>query len=431
MDAQDRIKQPLFLGRSLQSHPRSSGRQGTSKSRTMPPLSLPLGDDVFSMDGDSHLITIAPTDSDKNRSVLIPSLLTYPGPVVVLDPKGESYAVTARARREMGHTVLRLDPFHVIDQDSDALNPIDLISLTGSDIETDCQAVADLLLARTSFNDPWESSAFGLLSGVLGYIAAVPEKRTTTGLISTFHSDDVVYTLAVVLDTIGKLIPPMSFQEISSFLQKADNERSRILSTVTSHLKVLMSKDVLSTLDESSVPLTDILEGKPLSIYLILPPAKLKSHAALLRLWIGMLLHCITSRRVPPAQRTLFLLDECAQLDHFPALESAITMCRGYGLQIWTFWQDLAQIRGLYPVSWPTMIKNCGLVQVFDAKNYSASSEVAALLGIEIDDVWRLEPDEQIVYRDGISHKIKKFNYLTDKMFAGRFDNNPEQVTAR
>ena len=62
-------------------------------------------------DGSAHLMTVAPTGTGKGRSVVIPTLLTYPGAVVVLDPKGENYQVTARARREMGQQVIRLDPF--------------------------------------------------------------------------------------------------------------------------------------------------------------------------------------------------------------------------------------------------------------------------------------------------------------------------------
>ena len=81
---------------------------------------------------------------------------------------------------------MRLDPFHVIDQESDAINPLDLISLEGSDIEADCQVVADLLFPRISFNDIWDNSAFGLLCGVIGYIISVPEKKKLSDVPSTF-----------------------------------------------------------------------------------------------------------------------------------------------------------------------------------------------------------------------------------------------------
>ena len=102
MNSQDRIEAAsLVLGRSFQNSPRNVDRRVPNGNRTTPPLSLSIGGEVFAMDRDSHLITLAPNSSDKNRSVIIPNLLTYPGPVVVIDPTGEKYAVTARARREM------------------------------------------------------------------------------------------------------------------------------------------------------------------------------------------------------------------------------------------------------------------------------------------------------------------------------------------
>ena len=454
------INQKVLLGRTFDSTPRITPKRKLIADRKMLPVNLPIGGDEFWMENESHLMTVAPTGAGKGRSVIIPNLLTYPGSIVVTDPKGENFAVTARARREMGHTVIRLDPFHVIDGESDALNPLDLFKLPGSDVETDSQMIADLLSLRTSFNDFWENCAYSFLSGVVGYIAALgksdPNDLTFTKLWSTCHSDDVVYNLAVVLDTLENAtkkkrkekkveqtsdpgaieqspiteqptLSAMAYSEIAAFLQKADKERSGVLSTTNSYLNAFGSAEVLKTLDRSTVPLTDIIDGKPISIYLIIPPAKLKSHFTLLRLWIGTILHCITSRRVIPEYRTLFVLDECAQLGAFPALETAVTLCRGYGLQVWTFWQDLSQIRTLYPISWPTMINNCGAVQIFGAKNYSVSSEVAALLGIEPDDVLQLKDDEQIVCLNCETHKIKKVDYLdqSDKLFIGKFDQNP------
>lgn len=422
MENQDRIEpNSLLLGRHHQTPPRNEDRRGPEGGRRMPPLSVPLGGGVATFGGESHLLTIAPAAAGRGRSCIIPNLLTYPGPVVVVDLTGQAYAITARARREMGHTVVRLDPFRVIDQDSDALNPFDLLKgLEGPALESACQDVAGLLPGFNSFTDVWENAAFGLLSGVIGYLAVVPERQNFADLYSTFHTDDVVYNLAVVLDTIGKRIPKMSYTEISAFLQKADAERSRVLTSITSQLKALSSQETQKALGTSSFPLTDVIEGKPVSIYLIVPPAKLPSHFSLLRIWIGTLLHCVMGRRARPAQPTLFLLDECAKLDSFPQLEAAITSGGEYGLRVWTLWHDLHQLRNLYPASW--LVSNCGALQVFGVRDFSASSELAALLGVEPEDIRLLATDEQIVCRDGVAQRIKQLDYLADPLFAGRFD---------
>ncbi|HXO41491.1 MAG TPA: type IV secretory system conjugative DNA transfer family protein, partial [Thermoanaerobaculia bacterium] len=334
---------------------------------------------------------------------------------------GEAYAVTSRARREMGQAVVRLDPFRVIDEESDALNPLDLLQgLEGPALESACHDVAGLLPGFDSLTDVWGNAAFGLLSGVVGYLAAIPEKGKFADLYSTFHTDDTVYSLAVVIDQVGKRIPKMSYCEISSWLQKADAERSRVLTSVTAQLKAMSSQEVQKALGTSTFSLADVIEGKPISIYVTVPPAKLPSHFSLLRVWIGTLLHCMLRRRVYPAQPTLFLLDECGKLGPFPLLEAAIVSGRDSGLRVWTFWHDLHQLRSLYPASW--LVSNTGAFQTFGMRDFSASSELAALLGVEPEGLRLLAADEQIVWQGGASRRIKLLDYLTDPLFAGRFD---------
>lgn len=382
---------------------------------------VPLGDGVASSAGESHLLTIAPATAGRRDSCVIPNLLTYPGPVVVVDLTGEAYAVTSRARREMGQAVVRLDPFRVIDEESDALNPLDLLQgLEGPALESACLDVAGLLPGYDSLTDVWGNAAFGLLSGVIGYLAAIPEKGKFADLYSTFHSDDTVYSLAVVLDTVGKKIPKMSYSEIAYFLQKADAERSRVLTSVTSQLKAMSGQEAQKALGTSTFSLTDLVESKPISIYVTVPPARLPSHFSLLRVWIGTLLHGILRRRARPAQPTLVLLDECAKLGPFPLLEAAIVSGRDCGLRVWTFWQDLHQLRSLYPAGW--LVGNTGAFQAFGVRDLSTSAELAALLGVEPESLRGLAADEQVVWQDGGSHRIKRFDYLTDPLFAGRFD---------
>ncbi len=447
---------------------RNFSLNGLNRDKVVGDLTHYRGVEDLGYGGEGHLITVAPTGSGKGISAIIPNLLKYPGPIVVTDPKGENYAVTSRARRALGHAVYKLDPFHIVDDRSDCLNPLDVFGLPYSERETDAQMLAELLSVGNvgeGFDPFWHNSAYGLLSGMVAFVASLnddPVKAvvfknsatdpanpsdpsteksngrlsfltqnpignacTFSNLIKTLHSDDVVYNLAVVLDDVGKFIPPLAYREIASFLQKADKERSGVLSTVNSYLKAFNTERVLGTLDESSFLLQDVMSGQPISVYLIIPPDKLKSHKALLRLWIGVIMKAITSRKVMPRSRTLFVIDECAQLGNFPFLESAITLCRGYGLQTWTFWQDLSQLKQLYKIGWPSIINNCGILQCFGANNFQVARELAKLIGIEHDDIRQLTRDEQIVVIDGQPNKCLKYNYRRDDEFSGMHDENP------
>ncbi len=360
-------------------------------------------------------MTIAPNRSGRDRSCLIPNLLTYPGQVVVVDLNGEVYAATAEARRRMGQTVVRLDPFGVFGSDSEALNPFDLLDgLERPALESACQDIADLLPFRKSFGNADEYAGFGLLSGVIGYLAAVPERRSFDQIYSVLTTDDVVYSLAVVLDTIGKKIPPMSYLEIASFLSKGDKERSRILTTLTSHFKSLGSAEVQKSLSRSTVPLSEILSGAPATVYIVIPAQRLAIHSVLLRVWIGTLLHGASRSLHGTSLPMLFLLDHCAELGTFPLLESLLRIEPGEAFRIWTFWHDVHQLRSTYPGGWPEIVAACGAVQVFGTKDSAAACEAEALLGLPANDVWSLGPAEQIVRLDGVSHRVRKLDPGTD-----------------
>jgi len=64
-------------------------------------------------DKESSLLLTAPPGSGKFTRFIAPNLLTFPGSVLVYDPKGEAAAVTARYRRTLG-PVYVIDPFSVL-----------------------------------------------------------------------------------------------------------------------------------------------------------------------------------------------------------------------------------------------------------------------------------------------------------------------------
>jgi type IV secretion system protein VirD4 len=71
-----------------------------------------------------HAIVCARSGAGKGVSVVVPNLLTYPGSMIVFDPKGELVAITARRRRELGQQMTVIDPFNVTRESATAVNPL-------------------------------------------------------------------------------------------------------------------------------------------------------------------------------------------------------------------------------------------------------------------------------------------------------------------
>ena len=75
-------------------------------------------------------MTTAGTRSGKGVNLIIPNLLgiaPYSGSFVVIDPKGENAAITARRQEELGREVIILNPWNLLDMRNDPYNPFDLI----------------------------------------------------------------------------------------------------------------------------------------------------------------------------------------------------------------------------------------------------------------------------------------------------------------
>jgi type IV secretion system protein VirD4 len=235
---------------------------------------------------------------------------------------------------------------------------------------------------------------------------------------------ETAYDLAVLLDT-QKEMNRMAHEEIAAFLSHAEQStRPGVLSTAVSYLKAFASRRVAESLAKTTFSLADFVEGKPLTIYIIVPPDRIASHRSLLRLWIGTLLKAGFARKVIPSLPTVLFLDECGQLGRFRLLQNAITVGRGYGMRCWTIWQDRAQIEEAFPEGWRTLINNCAL-QVFGGVTPWFAQQWSEWLGCSRDTILNMGPTDQFVlFPHGKVTSANLVDYLEDELFAGLYDPN-------
>lgn len=387
--------------------------------------------------GQGHLLTIAPTGAGKGRGLVIPTLLSSDRPAIVVDPKGEACTVTAAARRAMGHRVVRLDPFGVVSgADADALNPLDLLELAGADADSDAESLAHVLSEGHRFSsDPyWTDTANALNGGLLAHVAGlgdVAQRHLVTVRDLLFH-EDVDVMLARLLDA-DQVPSPLARRQLIAYLQiPGDRTRPCVLSTARSSLGFLSSRRVADALQRSTFPLQELIDDRPLTVYLVLPPDKLDSHRPLLRLWVHALLLTVMRRPVLPVRPTLFLIDEAAQLGTLPALRTALTYLRGVGgLQVWTLWQDLSQIERLYPDDWETVLDNCAVLSTFGVGNPLMAARLAPVFGQPPEALLcGAASDELLVYLAGHGfERLRRLDYLADAEFAARYAANPRFAT--
>lgn len=411
--------------------------------------------DPILMEMEGHLMTIAPTGAGKGVGCIVPALLRFDGPLIVIDPKGENALITARRRKELGHTVAIVDPIGVTGLASTPINPLDLLDPSGPTLVDDAMAIIATMIdnrmgRNTSDGDYWsERGATFVLGVMLHVVSDLPPARRHLGtvreLVAQAMGEAGIYsqmaenpasTLSSSNTVLGALERSRNSEavRIGQMLRLgAVSTLGGILSFAQSIVEVARGDAITKSLASTGFELDAVTRGDPLSIYLVLPPHMLDSHGKLLRLWVHTLMTLITRRNARPEKSTLFLLDEAAQLGTFTPLRRAVTLMRGYGLQTWSFWQDPSQLRNLYPDDWQTMVNNCRAVQCFGANTMLAAESMAAIVGFRpAERLLDLADHEMLLQLSGDAPVLARLpSYLTDPAFTGMYDANPFHDPAR
>lgn len=405
--------------------------------------------DPILMEHEGHLMTIAPTGAGKGTGCIVPALLRFEGPVIIIDPKGENALMTVRRRRELGQEVAVIDPMGVTGLPAATLNPLDILDPESPTFVDDAMAVVSALASPNIEGDVsdggyWRERGATFVLGVLLHVMSdlPPASRhleTVRTLVNQAVGEIGLYTAVAENREQSDLLAGT----VLSMLDASRNAEARdiarmlrigavstlggILSFSQSLVDVVRSGMIGPALKTTSFDLGAVQRGDPLSIYLVLPPHMLESHGRLLRLWVHTLMTLISGRSGRPKLSTLFILDEAAQLGAFDDLRRAITLMRGYGLQTWSFWQDPSQLQNLYPRDWQTMVNNCRAVQCFGANTMLAAETMARLVGFgSPEQLLDLDDDEILLQLSGDMPVIARLpNYRSDPIFAGLYDVNP------
>lgn len=377
---------------------------------------------------ESHLLAIAPTGKGKSRSLAIPNLLHWRGPAVVLDLKGELTATTARYRREtLGQQVVVLDPWGITEEKSASFNPLDTMAGT-EDLGDEAYRMASLVAPPHSSREPfWGERAEALVAGLIAAVVSLKDGEPTLGRVNDLlTAEDALYDFAKLLD-MRKDMADFARRQIAGFVGLVDNTRCGVLSSATSQMRLFAGERIRRSTERSSFDLEAVTRGDPLTLYLVVPPAALLSHAPVIRLWFAALMSLVTKRRVRPPLSTLFVLDEMAQIGPMPHIQAAVTLSRSYGMRCLLMVQSYSQLRRLYPEDHQALLENCGSIVTFGHTSRTMSVELSGMLGDVSADALRALQGSQAAVRTGDqdTHILRRLDYLSDEMFLGRADPNP------
>ena len=161
-----------------------------------------------------------------------------------------------------------------------------------------------------------------------------------------------------------------------------NREFNSIMSTIYNQIGFLSSPPMARTLSSSerSPDIFDWKHGNQ-SVYLCLPAGRLHRHFRFFRLFINRLMNAIEADSTKPDIPALMILDEMHVLGHMKSLETAAGLIAGFGVKIWSFFQDLSQLRQIYGERWETFLGNAAIFQSFGLNDMGSLKYVSERLG--------------------------------------------------
>ena len=319
--------------------------------------------------GPGHLLTIAPTRAGKGAGAIIPNLLTADWPAIVIDPKGENFRVAGRARSVFG-PVYALDPFGITGAQSVAYNPLAAIDPAGDRFLEDATDIAEAIvadLAGDADGAHWNGEARALITGlILHCVSSEPSERRHLGCVREYLTlpPEGTKALLAAMQASSAAEGLVSARAANRRLQQNEREAASIVSTAQRHTHFLDSQLIAASLAWSDFTFREVAEQCG-SVFLVLPPDRIHAYARWLRLLTGRAIVELM-QEAGSRKPVLMMLDECAALGRMKPIEQALGLAAGYGVQLWSIFQDLHQLRAVYGRAAERFLSNAGIVQAFN-----------------------------------------------------------------
>ncbi|WP_338077830.1 type IV secretory system conjugative DNA transfer family protein [Acidithiobacillus caldus] len=375
--------------------------------------------------GAEHIAAYAPTRSGKGVGLVLPTLLGgWRESVVVHDIKGENYLLTAGWRRSIGQRVLKFNPGFGLDPQDDPakkgqhchFNPLEEVRV-GTQFEVkDVMNIATMIVDPDGkgLNDHWQKTGFALLTSVILHVLYTEPDKTMRGVAAYLNDPELDSVdsafenmLRVEHDPEGRFgwtdqrgnstkIHPVIAQSAKEMLNKADNEKSGVISTMMSFLSLYRDPIVAEWTEYSDFHILDLQDCEdPVSLYLVTSPEDKNRLKPLIRLILNLIASKFTAenRLVSVKGRMecvgkhplLLLLDEFPSLGKMDIFQDTIAFLAGYNVKLFLISQDKSQLEdeahGYGKSGAQAIINNCHVRVIYAPNDITTAEWVSKMLG--------------------------------------------------
>jgi type IV secretion system protein VirD4 len=343
--------------------------------------------------GPEHIMAFAPTRSGKGVGLVLPTLLSWPHSALILDIKGENWALTAGWRKKYANNkVLKFDPTAI--EGSVRFNPLEEVRV-GTDYEVgDIQNLTTMIVDPDGkgLQDYWQKAAFSFLTGIVLHAIYKARKKgnpapSLTTIYSTINDpqmdiQEVLNDMASYPHRDGK--PHTIIATIArEMMNKAENELSGVIGSSVSYLNLYADPLVSKNVATSDFKIRDLMnDEQPVSLYLVIKPSDKDRLKPLVRLMLNQILRILieeikfeNGESVKTYKhRLLLMLDEFTSLGKLEVFQESLAYMAGYGIKSYIIIQDLAQLYNAYTKD-EAIVSNCH-VRIAYAPNKIETAEL-------------------------------------------------------
>jgi len=336
--------------------------------------------------GPEHVLAFAPTRSGKGIGLVLPTLLDWRESVIVLDIKGENWALTAGWREEYAHNrVLKFDPT-ALDGLSVKFNPLEEIRIGESYEIGDLQNIAMMIVDTEGkgLRDYWEKSSFSFISGLILHTIHKTKKEdkpypNLTDVYKLLNAEEIKDLLEEMLSSKHHLVSLVGRE----MLNKAAEELSGVVGSSSSYLNLYVDPIISNNTSKSEFTINDLMNAeKPVSLYLVLKPNDKNRIMPLIRLIMNQLLRRLleelefeNGKSVKTYKhRMLLMLDEFTSLGRLGIFQESLAFMGGYGIKAYIIIQDITQLYEAYGKD-ESILSNCH-IRIAYAPNKMETAEL-------------------------------------------------------
>jgi len=311
-----------------------------------------LGNTPIFANGDGPLLTYGRTRSGKGRDIILPNLAHVANrSVVVCDVKdGENaYASWLHRFQKLGQDIVFVNPWKLNGLPNSRVNPcqrVIAVAAMGKQCTEEALEVATFLLPKPKGNngaagerEEWTSGARDMISTRIEYLAHYAPDHCNLAEVWKMANSS--------LDKIQKMYEDMAECDAPHIAGRAGKFLRWLLDVPKQYegyagalSTALMPYQPGSELAEATSA-TDFdfatLKHKLTTVYIMIPDEKLATRGDFVAMMFSIILSTIARTR--GAKKTLFILDEMANLPAMDIVPLTLRLYAGKGVQLWGFCQ--------------------------------------------------------------------------------------------